>query len=412
MSLKTQTDQFLYRRFSADDPEKLKELETLAQKEGVNILQYESLLRSGYSNFPDVNPLRGKISRLSFTCDYTGLKIPYYLYVPPGYSPGNPSPLTLIAHGGNNAMSPDEALDTALDYIRAYSPIGVNGNHILAAPASSRGWGSVGVGNLFSLRSLLTRTFHIHPDKIHITGQSMGGHLAYRMALWFSDRFGAISPHSGGYDYVSQDIIVNLLDSKAYSVFGEYEPYGINEANKINEQWLKKQQTNWVFVEKKGGGHSIYPDEMNNIIRFFNQYPRNLYPPKVRMKIRGSMIFEGESHPNWGNEMIKPIQGRTFSSRSRYWLRIMKGIDMNQYMELSGEIRNGNIISVQQKNVSEFELWLHPKMVDWSQKVKVILNGKTIYEELPSENLKEMLTHVKEYDDRGRIFYQKLVFNA
>ncbi len=411
MLLRTKTDRFLNQRFSEESTAEIREIEALMQKENISSAQFEALLRNGYGDYPDTNAFKGKITQLFFTCDYTGLTIPYFLFVPVSYSPLNASPLTLIAHGGNNAMSPQEALDTALNYIQAYSPIGIKGNHILAAPASSKGWGSIGVGNLFSLRSLLTRTFNIHPDRIHLTGQSMGGHLAYRMALWFSDRFGALSPHSGGYDYESQDIIVNLLSANAYSVFGEFEPYGINEANRINQQWLKNHHANWVFVEKIGGGHSIYQDEMNNIIRFFNQFPRNLYPPKVQMKIKGSMIFEGESHPNWGNKMIMPINGRTFSSRSRYWLRILKGNDSNQYMEISGEVFKNNLISIQKNNVASFELWLHPKMANWNQNVTIILNGKTVFNELPSLNLKDMLTHIKEYDDRGRIFYQKLVFN-
>ncbi len=412
MTIHERIDQYLNDRFSSGEKEKIEKLADEILRSGVSIAEVESMLRSGYAHYPDMSQSKGQIIQKQMTCDYTGIRFHYFLYIPENYHLSVQHSLTIVAHGGNNAMSPSEANQTAFDYIQAYLPMGIQGGHILAAPASTFGWGAIGTGNVFSLISRLVRRLHIHPDKIHLTGQSMGGHLAYRMAMWFSDRFGALSPHSGGYDYVTQETIRNLVDAKAYCVFGEYEPYGINEANHINAKWLKAhRQENWVFVEKKSGGHAIYPDEFPNILHFFSQFPRNLYPSSVNIKIKGKMKFEGEGHPNWGTQKIMPLPGRSFYSDSRYWIRIVEGDFSGQWIELQATIGQNNHIQIQTKNITKLEIMLHPKMLNAVLPVTIIINGKIRKQETIKTTLPQLLSIVKQWDDRGRIFYTKWAFD-
>ncbi len=48
----------------------------------------------------------------------------------------------------------------------------------------------------------------------------MGGHLSWRSGLWMADRWGAVSPMSGGYDYVKDKQIYVLVNVPGYATFG------------------------------------------------------------------------------------------------------------------------------------------------------------------------------------------------
>lgn len=44
-------------------------------------------------------------------------------------------------------------------------------------------------------------------------------------------------------------------------------------------------------------------------------------------------------------------------------------------------------------------------MVDFSRPVEIIANGNTVFKEIVEPDMKTMLELVREFDDRGRIFY-------
>ena len=67
----------------------------------------------------------------------------------------------------------------------------------------------------------------VDPDRVYVTGQSMGGHMSWRCGIAFPDRFAAIGPQSGGYDYVANQqvfrlfkIVQNLMDDDEIGIHG------------------------------------------------------------------------------------------------------------------------------------------------------------------------------------------------
>ncbi len=251
----------------------------------------EALLLSPRAAYPDSAELISAYTTHSVDCYHVDYSSKFVLYVPKDFDPQAPAPLVVVGHGGNSSMSAERAMKVAQQYIRIYAPGLTQGtNAIIAAPASERGWGPIGYSLVFSTISKIKRMVPIDSNRIYLTGQSMGGHLTYRMALMFGDRFGAVSPHSGGYDFVEKGSIGNLLNVPGRAVFGSTEPYGINGDNKANGTWAKAHGLDWSFVEKDGG-HTIYEDELPGLAEFFLERPRDPYPKRVYLKQGGSMLF-------------------------------------------------------------------------------------------------------------------------
>ena len=73
--------------------------------------------------------------------------------------------------------------------------------------------------------------------------------------------------------------------------------------------------------------------------------------------------------------------------------------------------RGSNIFEITTENVKRFSLWLHPKMVDFSQSVEVIVNGeKNKYSATPS-----LFDALRSYDRRkdwGLIYYAEVVITV
>jgi hypothetical protein len=136
----------------------------------------------------DADPAKGNPRQLSEGKDIDSLHgrylsplQPYALYVPTGYEPGRPAPMTYFLHCDgcfyydlNNSDNP------------VVQQVGEARNSIVLAPAS-RGKSGFYVGqheyDLFEAWNDVARHFTLDPRRTALWGGSMGAHGAYRMAL-------------------------------------------------------------------------------------------------------------------------------------------------------------------------------------------------------------------------------------
>jgi hypothetical protein len=253
-------------------------LEILKEKE-ISLADLEAAIRAPRRSYPKVEAKVGApVYDLPLTCEHFDHETLYQLFIPTKYDPKRATPLVIVGHGGNGSMSKDRANKTAKAYLRYWTDAAEQNGVITVAPDTTRGWVSYGNSILFSLISKLTREFNIDPDRIYVTGQSMGGHLSYRSGITFADRFGAVGPQSGGYDYVENLQVINLFNIPGYATFGKDEPYNINVFNRTIRDWMKERDYPWKIVEKNGG-HEIYKDEITKQYEFYLEHPR---PPTLR----------------------------------------------------------------------------------------------------------------------------------
>lgn len=121
-------------------------------------------------------------------------KLKYLLYLPPGYEKGNdPWPMILFLHGAGETGE-----DLAKVKIHGPPKIIEAGRvlpFVIVSPQSpQRGW------NVLALNALLDEVMASHridPDRVYLTGLSMGGRGTWDLAAAYPDRFAAIVPICG-----------------------------------------------------------------------------------------------------------------------------------------------------------------------------------------------------------------------
>lgn len=353
-------------------------------------------------------PLGQLISDLPLSCAHLDYETSYFLYLPSHYRADQRWPLMVVGHGGNSRMAQSYARMAALGGIKDWISLAEEHGYILAAPLTERGWAGIGYSIVFSLLSQLQRKLAVDPNRIYITGHSMGGHLAWRSALLLGDRWAAVSPMSGGYDYVAKDMMPLLQNAPGYATFGKREPYGIHEANRRMQDWLADHPLDWQIVEKPGG-HEIFPDELPHVMDFFDQRERNLFPDQVWAQ---SSRRQSWSEPDTGWEKVhrwhkdRPIPKGIF-----YWLRLHDHLRLpeGKWQKVAGKIdRENNILSLQGQHVHRLTVYLHPRLVWLDQTLRVEYNGQTIFEERVEPDLRVMLDLLRETDDWGRTYWTKL----
>jgi predicted peptidase len=129
--------------------------------------------------------------------------IKHLIYLPPAYdkAPDQQWPLVLFLHGkgerGDNLDQIKEAaLPSRLEYdngFRRQFPA------IVVAPQCPAGeWWST--NELAALLDEVQGKYRIDPNRVYVTGMSMGGYGTWALATAFPDRFAAIAPVCGGGD--------------------------------------------------------------------------------------------------------------------------------------------------------------------------------------------------------------------
>ena len=180
-AMRVAIDAYIDQRFEAP-PEATDQLLALLDKGHFTLNETEAILRGARSAYPAPAMKLGQIGTFDVTCYHVDYSSIAYFKVPLTYDPAKPTPLIIVGHGGDSSMSKDFARSTALDYIKAYNQLGKTMNAILIAPATERGWSPIGDSLILSSISRIQRDYNVDPERIYVTGQSMGGHLSWRTA--------------------------------------------------------------------------------------------------------------------------------------------------------------------------------------------------------------------------------------
>lgn len=410
-------DAWLDQRFQSKDKEKAATQKLIAemQQAKLSMVDVEKLLHSGRSSYPAASKTGELQSRLKLPSDYVDYETEYFLYVPKSYDRKKQSPVMIIGHGGNGAMDQNYARRASLSGIRPWIPVAEKYGFILAAPLTERGWMYIGDAIVMSLLSKLQREYNIEPNRVYLTGHSMGGHLSWRSGIFMPDRWAAISPMSGGYDYVANGQIYNLWNVPGYATFGRNEPYNINTFNRLMRDWMKERGYDWMNVEKQGG-HEIFSDELPKVAQFFLDHPRDLYRKVVYARRDDSLAHvSADDNPKWGREHHWK-EGHVIDRSTIHWLKLFPlptGTPKERSVQtVRGDVLVGNRIQIDAEHAKKVRIYLHPKMVDFTQPVKVTLNGKVVHEAKVEPSWECMLEQVKQFDDPGRLFYAMLEFEV
>lgn len=125
------------------------------------------------------------------------MSVDYLLYLPPDYDTRAQWPLLLFLHGSGERGND-------LERVKKHGPPKriAQGHHfpfIVVSPQvpENQRWSSE---RLALVLDEVQRRYNVDPDRVYVTGLSMGGYGTWDLAMDFPDRFAAIAPICGGGD--------------------------------------------------------------------------------------------------------------------------------------------------------------------------------------------------------------------
>src|SRR5688572_5797919 len=132
-------------------------------------------------------------------------KLPYRLFIPRGYESSTKYPLVLFLHGSGQSGTDNGAqFQVASPLVFVSTANQTNYPCFMVAPQcpTTRDWiNPVMVEGVLELLTTLQTEFSLDPNRVYITGLSMGGYGTWALITRDPGRFAAAVPMSGGGDW-------------------------------------------------------------------------------------------------------------------------------------------------------------------------------------------------------------------
>ena len=171
---------------------------------------------------PDLEE-RGRLERAYFAANDMSPQ-PYSVYVPDSYDGTQPYGLLVFLHGYTPYL--DKLNWTEAMYCEALETLAVHARCIVLLPYGRGNTDFQGAGEDDVLRAIgeVTRQYAVDPDRVFLSGISMGGMGVWSIGAHYSDRFAALIPIAGRGDFYLWKRIArgSLPDFKAKLIAGEF----------------------------------------------------------------------------------------------------------------------------------------------------------------------------------------------
>ncbi len=216
---------------------------------------------------------------LTYEKDYIQhVHLDYLRYLPKRYgiNPGQKWPLILFLHGAGERGSD-------LDFIRRHGIPKVAEEMDLQFVALSPQcpadhWWSDFLPALDDLLTFTITTFDIDPDRIYLTGLSMGGFGTWHLAAEHPERFAAIAPICGGgpWQYGFPERVCSLKNIPTWVFHGEKDPVVPVEASKSMVDALTACGGNVRLTVYPACGHDSWSQTYDNpeLYQWFLEHQR------------------------------------------------------------------------------------------------------------------------------------------
>jgi len=289
---------------------------------------------------------RGRI-KVGYLSEIDSSFQPYDIFIPPQYDPSNKYALMLSLHGYQNEIQKYSDLlgnvkKSNLDTLRVIK-VAVYGrrNHFYMGAAEE---------DVLRVLNKVQKEYSIDPDKVYLTGSSMGGFGTWLIGLNNPDLFAAISPVCAPSLYSGTKVlnsispieyISNARNLPARIYHGAIDStVNVNNSRKMVSR-LKEMNYDYFYNEYPDVGHDSWnnAEADSNRLPWLLKYTRTLFPDSVKHK--------------------------TFYLRygKAYWLTITGKKIWNAFSEIEGKNTGNNEITIHTVNVASFFVDLkHPNL--------------------------------------------------
>jgi predicted esterase len=235
---------------------------------------------------------------LTFHSDADDSDQPYALYLPKNYDAAKRYPLVVSLHGAwsdhrlnlkrvfGKGNRPGETDAEASRRFPAFPDV----EFIVASPLARGTMGYQGLAekDVYDMLADVRKRFAIDPDRIYLTGLSMGGGGALWLALTRPDLWAAVAAVCPAAPEGVEDLAPNALNIPIHLFHGEMDPVVGVDASRRWQKLLLNLDTETEYVEYPAVRHNAWDIAYRNaaIFAWFAQFRRNPRPDRVRFATR------------------------------------------------------------------------------------------------------------------------------
>jgi dienelactone hydrolase len=330
----------------------------------------------------------------AYRSEIDGTLEPYGLYVAPSYDPAKAWPMVVGLHGsGSNHLLHRRRLfglgnepgEEDYEAIRKELPLPDVGFIVLTPYGRGESAGYNGIAEADVLRAMdhVQKAYHVDPDRVHLTGLSMGGGGTWHIGLRYPDRFASITPVCGVAD-------LDLMPWTAGWGALDKELMGLTGYTRIAENASNLQ----VFVFHGDEDDAVNVVASRKMMEAFE---------KAGLAGKSAHYFElpGVTHFSWDfayrdASLFRRVEGirrnpfpervvySTFSPRynKAYWLRIDR-IDKGLALARIEGTQKAGLFDVTTDDLTAFSLLLAPAIAPPGKPIEVKVNGNPVFRGVP-----------------------------
>lgn len=320
---------------------------TAARKIDEHLKEAENLAEDIRNNRDPFKNKKGLFQK-AYRSNYDSMLQPFSVFVPQNYE-GKKTPLIVALHGMFSdhwqiprAMRLDKEPERMPWLV--VSPYG----------RGSMGYWGPAERDVWDVLSIMQRNYNVDPDRIYITGLSMGGFGTFHMAMTQPDRFAAAAPICGA---GHTELALNALWVPFYIFHGEKDnivPFSCSTdmQQAIAEQGYDVQLKSYPEAEHDSWTPTYGGEEL---FKWFAGKKRVTTPEKVSYRTKNLRF------------------------NKTYWLTIDGLNKYGQFGEIQAEIQNSEI-HVTTKNISSFSIDFSESPISPGTQIRIIHRGSLLHD--------------------------------
>jgi pimeloyl-ACP methyl ester carboxylesterase len=320
----------------------------------------------------------------------------YAVFLPPEYHPLRSYPAVLALHGGDGPQS-------AIDW---WSAEAARRGYIVVAPEyrlpdqpkEYRYTTSEHAAAELALRDA-RRRYAIDSDRVFLGGQLIGGDMAWDFGLAHPDLFAGVAIVSGRPFKFPFRYYPHLERLPLYVAIGDLAPAGSEIVFGALLKPLIAKAYDVTYTEYWRRGLEDLPEEAPAIFDWMDRRRRDPYPKEF------DALSARDSDERFYGVVVREFQpGFTTAPEAADPL----GKNLNPATIKMFSSRGANRIRVNTKGIRRLDVWASPKLVDFTKKLEVLVNGKTFFKGLVKPNIEFLLEDLRIRGDRQQIYWLKV----
>jgi hypothetical protein len=394
--------------WAAKNPQEAAKLIPEIVKSGVSVADAVKRLKAG-------RPYSAAVAKGVVRSSYTahGKEFFYSVDVPASYDPERRSQVRFQLHGGVSRESNRPRGDGSIGPLAGAEQI-----YILPTSwADAMWWNPSQIDNLRTILDTVKRTYNVDENRVAVSGVSDGGTGAYYIAMKDTTSYASFLPLNGSIMVLrSEDLAVgdlfptNLRNKPFFVVNGGRDP--LYPASYVGPAvlHLKEKGVEVLYEPQPNGVHNTawWPDVKDSFETFVRNHPRTPVPNTLTWETNGSPI---DNRAHWlVIDKLAPA-GRNAPELDDVNLLTDVGPMMFDNTHPSGRVdlvRAGNLVTAKTKGVAELTLLVSPDAFDLAQPIKVVANGRTVFDGRVESSVSTLLKWAARDNDRTMLFTAEL----